>query len=59
MKDRLQLRIDSTLLAKSKVLAKKSGLTTTAMVESLLRAAVDLDEEDERIKKQKLDAEQI
>jgi hypothetical protein len=59
MKDRLHLRVEADLLKKARKLAKKNHMTITAMVEAVLRSAVKLDEEDERISKQALDAEQI
>lgn len=59
MKSRVHLRVDTELLKKVRKLAKKERMTLTAMVEALFRSSIALDEEDERMRKQPQDAEQI
>lgn len=48
---RLHLRVEPKLLEQAKKLAKKKGYTLTALVEAGLRYAIDLDKEQEKLKK--------
>ena len=49
---RLHLRVEQKLLSRVRKLANKNGVTLTLLVEAGLRLALDLDDQQERLRKQ-------
>jgi len=58
-RERLHLRLESRLLAKTKGLADRRGVTVTSLVEEGLRAVLAEDEALRKIETPLVDAEQI